>query len=384
MELPDSLALVAAAPWAVAPTVVAWRLLDSSPLPPARPWHEGAPRVSVIVPARNEAGNIERLVRSVLASTWGDLELIVVDDHSSDGTGTLARTAGFGDPRLRVISPPPLPEGWFGKQWACVAGAQIATGDRLLFADADTWHAPELIARLVRAQDETGATLLSIAGRQEMRTFWERVALPVPFFILALRFGGLNAIERATRPTQALANGQCLMFTREAYDALGGWEAVRDTVADDLRMAQHVVARGGKVVLRAALDAQSTRMYDSLGALVAGWAKNLYSGGKFVVAPSLWPLLRVVTAVGPWVLLAPLLAVLAGLSPSTPTWVVHAGVIALTVQTVWAAVMYRWLQLPMWHALCHPLGAVIFCWIGLIAAVRGDGVTWRGRTYPSQ
>jgi len=171
-------------PWVVTPAVSAWRLLDSTPLPPPGPLVGAPPRVSVIVPARNEVRNIERLVRSVLATTWPDLELIVVDDHSSDGTGALARTAGHGDPRLVVFEPPSLPEGWFGKQWACWCGAQRATGDRLLFADADTWHAPGLVARMVRAQDDSAADLLSVAGTQELRTFGERVVMPLPFLFL--------------------------------------------------------------------------------------------------------------------------------------------------------------------------------------------------------
>lgn len=373
--------MIVALPWVVTPAWAAWRLLDSTALPPPNPAPEQHPRVSVIVPARNEARNIERLVRSVLATSWPNLELIVVDDRSSDGTGQLARTAGHGDPRLIVLDAPELPAGWFGKQWACWIGAQRATGDRLLFADADTWHAPGLVARMVRAQDESNATLLSVAGTQEMQTFWERVVLPLPFFFLLLRFGGLNSVERATSPRRVLANGQCLMFRTPEYFALGGHEAVRGTVAEDLRLAQHVRAHDGTVVLRVGTDAQRTRMYRSLGSLVRGWTKNIYAGGKHVLPRAAWPAFRLTLIVGPATLLLPTLAILAALLGLAPGWIGQAGLIGVVSQTVWAAMLYRWQQQPVWLALLHPLGALVMTWIGAVAAVRGDTVSWAGRTY---
>lgn len=386
MVLPSWPALAAALPWVVAPAVSAWRLLDSTMLPPpASPGADTAiPRVSVVVPARNEARNIERLVRSVLATTWADLELIVVDDHSSDGTGALARTAGHGDPRLVVIEPPALPDGWFGKQWACWCGAQRATGDVLLFADADTWHAPALVARMLRALDESGADLLSVAGTQELPTFWERVVMPIPFILLLLRFGGLNASERATSPRGVIANGQCLMMRRAVYRDLGGHEAVRETVAEDLRLAQHVRAHGGRVVVRAGLEAQRTRMYRSLGAIVAGWSKNIYAGGKHMLPRGLWPLFRLTLPVAALLLVLPTLLVAAAVVGAVPGWLGQAGLIACVAQTTWMVVLCRWQRLPVAYALLHPLGAAVMLWIAVVAAARGDAVTWAGRTYTAR
>ena len=150
--LPDAAAwttaLGDAAFWLVAPLVVAWRMrgsrsLDDEPLDVSA----DASLVSVIVPARDEARNIERCVRSVLGARYPALEVIVVDDHSADGTGDIARRVAAGDPRLRVVDNPPLPAGWMGKQWACATGAAHARGALLGFADADTTHAPDLLPR---------------------------------------------------------------------------------------------------------------------------------------------------------------------------------------------------------------------------------------------
>src|SRR5438046_9799692 len=139
-------------PWVLGPIVGLARALrsrsldDESEVPP-----NPAPLVSVIIPARNERRNIEKCLRSVLSTTYPALEVIVVDDHSTDGTGDVARALTREDARARVITAPELAPGWFGKQWACATGARGARGTLLLVIDADTWHAPDLIPRAVNA-----------------------------------------------------------------------------------------------------------------------------------------------------------------------------------------------------------------------------------------
>ena len=153
--------LLAAAPWLAAMLVVLWRvsrtrhLSDYADAPPV-----DALGLSVIVPARDEASNIARCLRSIMASTYPALDIIVVDDHSSDDTARIARETSAGDARVRVVSAPALAPGWLGKQWACAHGASLATGRLLCFTDADTVHAPDLHARSVRALLDRGADLL--------------------------------------------------------------------------------------------------------------------------------------------------------------------------------------------------------------------------------
>ncbi|MEO7455610.1 MAG: glycosyltransferase, partial [Gemmatimonadaceae bacterium] len=174
--------LIAAAlalPWIATPLVTILRarhsrsLDDESPDAPI-----DAPFVSLVIPARNEAFHIERCVRSALASSYPRLEVIAVDDHSTDATGEiLARIAG-GDARLRVVVPPPLPPGWFGKQWACTAGFGTARGTVIAFLDADTAQAPDLVTRTVNAMRSRGADLVTVAGTQELGSFWEKLVQP--------------------------------------------------------------------------------------------------------------------------------------------------------------------------------------------------------------
>ncbi len=379
-----ALAFLAALPWIVAPLVVVLRARRSRSLDewsdvPPRP----TPRVSVVIPARNEARNIERCLNSVRATDYPAVEVIVVDDHSTDGTGALARAAAERDARVRVIAPDPLPSGWFGKQWACRAGAGVATGEILLFTDADTVHAPDLIARSVNAMFARDAALLTVAGAQELGTFWERVVQPQFFALLLVRYGGTERVSRATSPSAAIANGQCIFIRRSAYDASGGHEAVRDKVAEDLALAQRFVSQGRRIALLLGLDQLSTRMYTSLGEIVRGWTKNVYVAGREAAPGGAWgrALFPLLLVAGPLFGLAPVVAVLAGLPGHAPPGVLLWGALGVAgTLAPWIAV-YRVARLPVWYALLYPLGQLVLLYIEALALLRGQRVEWKGRRY---
>jgi chlorobactene glucosyltransferase len=380
-------AAVDAAPWLLAPLVVWWRTRGSRSLddyPADAP--ADAPRVSVIVPARDEARNIARCVHSVLASTWPALEVLVVDDHSTDGTGDIARAIAARDPRLRVLDNPPLPPGWMGKQWACATGAAAAYGDVLCFVDADTTHAPDLVPRAVNAMRARGAALLSVAGRQEMATFWERVVQPQVFAVIAGRYGGTERVSRSRHTVDKIANGQCLLMTRVAYDTVGGHAAVRDVVAEDLKLAQRTHAAGLPVHLLLGEAQLATRMYTSLRELVGGWRKNVFAGGREAMplgrlGKLVFPLLLVLPALMQLWPLGVLLALAAGLVDDATT--VRAAVLSVTATLLFWMAMYRRSGLsPLW-ALLYPLGAGTYLTITVQAIARGQRVEWRGREYVS-
>ena len=387
--LPDAAAwttaLGDAAFWLVAPLVVAWRMrgsrsLDDEPLDvPA-----DAPLVSVIVPARDEAHNIERCVRSVLGARYPALDVIVVDDHSTDGTGDIARRVAAGDPRLRVVDNPPLPAGWMGKQWACATGATHARGTLLLFADADTTHAPDLLPRAVNAMRERDADMLSVIGRQELGSFWERVVQPQVFAVIAGRFGSTERVNRSRHARDKIANGQCILVSRAAYDAVGGHASVRDRVAEDLKLAQGFFASGRRVSLVLGHRQLATRMYTSLGELVAGWRKNMFAGGREAMplgwlGQLLFPLLLLVP---PLMALAPLVALVLGAFGLVPASLTLAAAIATGAAVLWALVVYASMGVPR-YALTYPLGAAVLLWIVVQAVSRGQRVSWKGRAYLS-
>ena len=372
-------------PWIVAPLVTAWRAADSRTLdeesadPPADP-----PLVSVIIPARDEAANIERCLRSVLATTWPRLEVIVVDDHSRDATAAIASRIAAVDSRARVVAAPALPPGWFGKPWACQAGAHAAGGDILCFIDADTTHAPDLLTRTVNAMRTRAAGMVTVAGTQEMASFWETVLQAQVFTMLTMRYGGTETVNRSRHRWDKIANGQFIAITRAAYEAIGGHESVRDRVAEDLMLAQRLFTAGQRTALVLGTKQLSTRMYTSLGSIVRGWRKNVFAGG--IDAIPAHRLLRVLFPLGltafPFAELLPVLALIgwllgAPLSGVAQVWVA-ATMVAMFVG--WAAVYLRAGRSPL-YALTFPLGAAVLLWIFVGAIARGRRVAWKGRDY---
>ena len=380
-------AVSAALPWIVFPLVVIWRgrrsrsLMEESAQPPVP-----APLVSVIVPARDEERNIERCLRSVLSSDYPALEVVMVDDHSADRTALIARTIAAEDPRLRVIDNAPLPADWFGKQWACATGASAARGEILCFADADTVHAPDLVTRTVNAIQSRRADLLSVVGRQELGSFWERVVQPHIFAILAGRYGSTEHVGESRHASEKIANGQCLWITRAAYERVGGHAAVRHTVAEDLLMAQRVFEAGMRVAMVLGLPQLSTRMYTSLREIVRGWRKNIFAGGR-EAAPggalgrALYALLLPLPAL---VTLLPPAALALGAIGAVSEVVTLFGVIAVSAQLLWWIYVYRTIGLSPLYALTFPLGGAVLLGISAQSVARGRHVSWKGRAYVSR
>jgi hypothetical protein len=379
-----ALALLAASPWIVLPAITIWRVRRSTELadlPPEPP--PNAPLISVIIPARNERRNIESSVRSALGANYPNLEVVVVDDRSSDGTGDVARAAAREDPRVRVTETTPLPDAWFGKPWACALGAQVARGEILCFTDADAQHGPHLASRAARALADRSLDMLTLVGHQELGTFWENVVQPHVFWMLASRYGGTESINRSRHTKDKIANGQCIFVRRSAYDAIGGHEAVRDQVAEDVALAQRLFAAGKKTAVIMGRAELTTRMYTSLAEVMAGWRKNVFAGGREAmpwgrVGQLLFPLLLLI--VPALTLLPPVALAAVALTGGWPTLLLGAA-IATAAQLVTWVLVYRFMKAPIRYAAIYPLGAIVFVIIALQAIARGSRVEWKGRSY---
>ena len=378
------LAVALAAPWVVLPVATAIRARHSRSLdeePADAP--ADAPLVSVVVPARNESRNIEACIRSALAAQYPRLEVIAVDDHSTDDTGAILRRIAEGDARLRVVSPPPLPPGWFGKQWACRTGAEAGSGDIIAFFDADTQQTPDLVPRAVNGMRSRQADLLTVAAWQEMESFWERMIQPVIFSMMLMHYGGTETVNGSRKETGKIANGQCIFVRREAYHAMGGHAAVKDKVAEDLALAQLYFRAGRRSFLVLGMHQLSTRMYTSLRELVDGWGKNIYAGGRDTapfgaVGRLLYPVMLVSPGLG-W-LAPPVLLVLSQLGLLGHGVFVWSA-IATGANLLWWLAVYALLGLSPVYALLHPLGAAVYIYIALRSIVRGKRVQWKERDY---
>jgi chlorobactene glucosyltransferase len=370
--------LLPALPWLV-PFASLFRLADARPNLSAAPLAEGIP-VSVIIPARNESATIETVVRTVLASSYRPLELLVVDDRSTDDTAAIVERLAAEDPRVRLVRGEPLPSGWYGKPWACLQGYRAATGELLLFTDADTRHQPELLPRSVGALRREQADLLTVSPHQLCLTFWERVVMPQIWLLLALRYHPAR-VNQARRERDVIANGQFILMPRSSYEAVGTHEAVRGEVAEDLALAQAFHRAGRRIHFVFAERFMETRMYRSLPEMVEGWSKNMYLGGRrsFPNQPLLRALVPVmlVTAFAFW-LVPP--AALAITRASGALGSAAAAAVALSA-VFWMLISYG-MRIPIWYGLLYPLGAVTALAIGIRSAWRGGRrVEWRGRAY---
>ncbi|HEX6054169.1 MAG TPA: glycosyltransferase [Gemmatimonadaceae bacterium] len=379
-----ALAILVSLPWTLGPALTIWRVRrsrDLADVPPAA--SDDGPLVSVIIPARNERRNIERSAQAALAASWPNVEVIVVDDRSTDGTGEIARAMAARDSRVRVVETSELPAGWFGKPWACATGAAHARGDILCFTDADARHGPELVTRAVTVMRAQALDMLTVAGHQELGSFWERVVQPHVFWMLATRYGGTESVNRSRRVEDKIANGQCIFVRRSAYDALGGHGAVHDRVAEDVALAQRMFAAGMRTALIMGRHELTTRMYESLREIMAGWRKNVFAGGREampwgrsgqLIFPALLVLAPVMTLLPPATLVAASLW-------AVPSWLANGAAIAVVAQLVTWALVYRWMAAPVVYAPLFPLGAGVFAVIALQAIARGSRVEWKDRAY---
>jgi glycosyltransferase involved in cell wall biosynthesis len=229
--------------------------------------------VSAIIPARNEEASIARAVESVAAQLEVG-EVIVVNDQSTDRTGAILAELAARIPKLKVLETGPLPAGWVGKNYAVSIGAAAASGEWLLFTDADTFHYPGATRRALSDAVDHDAVLVSYSPEQEMKTWWERALIPFVYCRLAAAY----SFARVNDPKQpdAAANGQFVLVLRDAYDAVGGHAAVAREILEDVALARLMKRKGYGIYFTAPMGVVRTHMYRSFGAMWQGWTKNLY------------------------------------------------------------------------------------------------------------
>jgi chlorobactene glucosyltransferase len=339
----------------------------------------GLPSLSIVVPARDEERSIERCVRSLLAQRWLDLEVIVVDDRSSDATPRILERLAREDPRLRVTAGEELPPGWIGKPWALEQGTRLARGEWLLFTDADSFHDPSGAASALWFATMAGADALSIATRQELDTFWERATLPSILGMILFVSGPLGAVNDPAKPKKAIANGQYILVSRRAYDALGGHAALRGEIVEDVAFARRLKADGRfRFVLAGGERLASVRMYHSLGEIWAGFTKNVYVGADGNLAALAGGILFC-TAIS---FAPPLLAARALAARRYGDALEALAASAAVIAT--ASWGMRRAAFPRRLALLQPLGTAFFAAVianSTWSVLSGRGVEWRGRRY---
>ena len=328
------------------------------------------PRVSIIVPARNEAETVVSAMATLLRLDYPELEVVLVNDRSEDGTGDLAESLARTDPRLKVVHIQELPDGWLGKNHALHQGAAGANGELLLFTDADIHFAPSSLKRAVVALTTLNVQHLSCAPRIVCLSFWEKIF--VPFFALA--FGMRYRPHRASSsdPNYYVGVGAFNLIRREVYQALGGHSLLRLQVLDDMELAHLVKLRGYRQTGLRAVDLLEVRWTVGLEGVVKGLEKNAYAGFDYV-----FPQALIGAAAATVASVAPLVLLLLG-----PWWL---GLAAWAAVAALSVTLAREAGGSDWAGLCLPLSGTLLAGVTMRSAVLAEvrrGIRWRGCFYP--
>lgn len=331
-------------------------------------------KVSVLIPARNEEQNIENCVVSVLKQTYRHLEIIVLNDHSTDNTGAIL--SNISDAKLKVISGRELPEGWVGKNFACHQLQEVAKGDYLLFIDADTVLEKECVSSALEFAAKNNSDLLSVMPREISETFWEKLVIPMLYFAVTV-FLPIPFIKRSANKIYAMGNGQFMMFRREFYDKIGGHESLKNKIVEDVWLARRVKEFGGNLVFADASNLISCRMYGNLNELWHGFSKNVFAGLSFSVTSLIVFIIIYFT-----LFVLPALFVTAGIWKFTA---ISAAIISIPViMRIIQAIRFHQ---PFFYSFLNPL-SVMFIIAVAINSFRllrfGKGARWKGRNYSEE
>ncbi|MEG4625056.1 glycosyltransferase family 2 protein [Microcoleus sp. w1-18aA5] len=370
----------------------------------ARPSPESAanfPKVSVIVPAYNEAENIRDCAIAILESTplsVDNLEVLIVDDRSTDDTLAIGQTLQqhLNDPRLKILAGQPRPTNqyWAGKNWACAQAVQIATGDFLLFIDADVRLKPGAIETAIATAETEKIDLFTCMPALVCECLAEWLVQPIMFNHLAVCYD-FTAVNDPSKTDSAFAGGPFMLFRRSAYEKIGGHEAVASEIVEDVELARRIKRAGLKLGLYSGSNLASVRMYRSWSALWEGWTKNLYLG-----ANRSWGLMVYMAAIMFFIYPMPWIGLFIILKQIISAFPLSSSVFSLPSSFFLLPSSFLVIIVTWQHYTLRRLGAEIsecptkYWWLGglggaLVAAMAigsaiktetGWGWTWRGRT----
>lgn len=346
---------------------------------PPRP----APRVSVLVAAKDEEANIGACVESMLRQDYPDFEVLVIDDRSADRTAEVVEAIAARDPRVRLVRIRELPDGWCGKNHAMWQGARHATGEWLCMIDADCRQTCDrTLSVTVQHALDRGADLLSVLPTLEMKGFWENVVQPVCSGVMIIWFKP-DAVNDPARP-QAYANGAFMLMRRDAYEAIGTHEAVRMCVNEDMHMALRTKRAGRRLVVVQNRGLYLVRMYTSLQQIVNGWSRIFY--GTFGTTPRLIASIAVLGVMSMLPYLVTPLGWIAWAATGRGAWLAAAlaGTAAMAMQLSVIVRFYRLTGGAGRLAWAYVVGCSV-AMVSLVKALgkrrRGGQIVWRNTTY---
>jgi len=337
------------------------------------------PRISLLIPARDEEKQISPCVKSLLAQDYPDFQVIVLDDNSEDRTGEILEELGRSDSRLKVIRGKPLPPDWLGKHWACHQLYLASDGDLILFTDADTVHSADTLRRSVSAMLEEKAGMISIMPRHILISWAEKLIMPI-FALGVFAVVPLRARFRPKKISVLSSSGKLMMFRRRSYEICGGFEAIRQNVLDDLQLPQRIMAAGLRYRVFDGTNNVACRMYHNFKEIHQGLAKNMFAAYDYNV-----PLFAITWL---WVLFAmwePIIVLAIFKMPQYPP-TLSLGLSAISIigtLLIWC-IYYQRFKFPIYMIIFYPVAALMMAAISASSMVLtlSGRATWKARKLP--
>ncbi len=335
---------------------------------------ERLPRVSVLIPARNEAENLSALLPSLIAQDYPNLEIVILNDHSEDSTQSIIEQFSAADRRIWSVKGKALPTGWVGKNWACQQLADNASGDIFVFLDADTICTSRMVGEIVSAMHNLKAQAISAWPQHLVNTRLARLAQPVQQWSL-MAFLPFGLVSNNNYPMAVAAIGQLLAFRRKCYEAIGGHESVRGSIIEDMALARRIKGVGAKFALLSGVGSVASEMYKNDAEVNQGFAKNIYPAfGASPINLMLVVLVFATLYLAPWAWL--IRSVLSAENVLLPLLAVGF--------SLYPRVLSDWrFGYPVWLAFTHPLS--LFAWSAIALESwqhhMAGHVIWKGRDY---
>ncbi|MCA9395773.1 MAG: glycosyltransferase [Candidatus Omnitrophica bacterium] len=340
-----------------------------------------SPKISVLIPCRDEASTIEENILSLLKQDYPHFEVIVLDDHSTDNTAAILKRLADKNRNLRFISGKDLPEGWQGKNHACAQLAEAAEGEWLLFADADTRHEPDMLRSAMQTLLEEKADLLSTFPRQRFGSIGDELVVPLMFFILLSYLPMYFVSKRIWKGFGhfATACGQFILVRKNIYEAVGGHAALKNRISEGPLLASAVKKAGGKLILRDGSAKVSCAMYRGFRQAFRGFSRSVFASmGGSTAAVVFFLVFQTAVFILPFVYIA------GGLF--TGVWDDEA---RICLATVLIPVFMRFkihtrIGMPLRTVVLHPFSILLYHWIMINSFVQYRFLrrtSWKGRSY---
>ncbi len=336
------------------------------------------PLISVLIPARNEQDNIRRCINSLLKQDYSNLEILVLDDNSTDRTAEIVEKIAEKDGRVRLYHGKPLARGWLGKSYACQQLSEYANGDYLAFIDADTLHFPTSISSSVACLLKYRVDALSVFAKQIMVTIHERMMVPFGNFMI-MGFMPLALIRKTRNPLFSTAIGQFILFKKDIYKAIGGHESVKGEILEDIIISKQVKRCGFRFMIFDGRSNVYCRMYHNFKEVVQGYSKVLFSAFDYSI-PMISIAIIVITAIYlmPFVMLP--LAILFDWPPAVTNIIILQTIFVMVTKII-LAIRFKMKAVDV---LLHPLSVIYLLSMAVNSIFQfrfNIGVYWKGRIY---